>query len=106
MTVILLPLFFWQLPWIPSTSPFEQFSGGQTISAFQGISENVSKDVCTAVKIGADVGLCFSTVRWEVWQTHTTISRDLHYLAGGDVTLVYQGLLLCEDKPLEAVGGA
>lgn len=33
------------------------FSGGQTISTFQGTNENVSKDVCTAVKTGAAAGL-------------------------------------------------
>lgn len=55
------------------------------------------------MKIGAAAGLRFSAVRWEVWQTHMTTSRDLHYLAGRAVLQVYQGLLLCEDKPPEDI---
>ena len=83
---MLLPLllFFWQQLLIPPLPParLPHFSGVQTISTFHGISENVIKDVCTAVKIGAVAGLGFSAVSWKVQQTHTTTGRDLHYLVG------------------------
>lgn len=80
-------------PLPPAHSP--HFSGVQTISAFHGISENVIKDVCTAAKIGAVAGPCFSAVSWKVQQTHTTTGRDLHYLVGAPCHPVSIGGSFC-----------
>lgn len=75
----------------PATSPFAHFGGVQTVSAFHGITENVTGDVCTAVKIWAVAGLCFSAVSWKGSRPTGKLVRICTILQEPPVTLHLSG---------------